>query len=301
MVNTPVLYITFARPEYASRSFAAIKNAQPKKLYFYSNKARDEKPDEIKRNLEVRSYVEQIDWDCEVKTWFRDEYVDIFTSINGAINWIFDNEEMAIVLEEDCVASLAFFDYCEKLLIRYKDEPRVRLISGDNFTPEFNPQGFDYFFTRISHIYGWASWQNRWKSLDWEMEEWPSIRKTKFKLFYPHFLERLYYSFMFSRIYKRDAEQKAWDFTTCYNMVKNDEVSVMPKHNLVFDIGEVGDNHAVSTKKEIKNAYNKSTYPTEHYPLKLSSIDSYDYPHFKKHVLGKFLQYEFKKYRKKNI
>jgi hypothetical protein len=83
MVETPVLYITFARPEYASKSFEAIKKSKPKKLYFYSNKARDDKPDEVKRNLLVRSYIDQIDWDCDVKTWFREAMLVCITSIWG--------------------------------------------------------------------------------------------------------------------------------------------------------------------------------------------------------------------------
>lgn len=40
--------------------------------------------------------------------WVRNEYVDVFTSIWGAIDWIFDNENSACVIEEDVVASLAF-------------------------------------------------------------------------------------------------------------------------------------------------------------------------------------------------
>ena len=116
MVDTPVLYITFARPEYASQSFAAIKKAQPKKLYFYSNKARTDRPDEVARNEEVRSYVKQIDWDCEVKTWFREDYVDVYTSLWGAIDWLFDNEEKGIIIEEDVVASLTFYSFVDQII-----------------------------------------------------------------------------------------------------------------------------------------------------------------------------------------
>ena len=50
VTSAPVLFITFARPEYARRSFKAIKSAAPKKLYFYSNKARDGFQEEIKNN-----------------------------------------------------------------------------------------------------------------------------------------------------------------------------------------------------------------------------------------------------------
>lgn len=299
MVNTPVLFITFARPEYASQSFAAIKKAQPRKLYFYSNKARKEKPDEVKRNEEVRSYIKQIDWDCEVVTWFRDEYVDVFTSLWGAIDWVFDNEDEAIVLEEDCVASLAFFDFCEKLLPKYKDEPRVRLISGDNFTPEYNPTGYDYFFTRLPDIYGWASWRKKWQNLDREMNDWPSIRK-RMKRFFPHFLERLYHRIIMDKILSDKYPSKPWDFTTCYNMLKNDEVSITPMYNLVEDIGVSGANHAVNIKKMGGlPKYEGNVYPTERCPEITEAFDSYDYPHFKKYIFWRFVFYELKKYRKK--
>ena len=177
MVETPVLYITFARPEYASQSFAAIKKAQPKKLYFYSNKARTDRPDEVARNEEVRSYVKQIDWDCEVKTWFREEYVDVFTSIWGAIDWIFDNEESACVIEEDVVASLAFFDYIDKLIPQYSNNGKVWIISGNNGAPKYNSTNYSYFFSHNMDIYGWASWKRVWKSLDKNMTEWALTRK----------------------------------------------------------------------------------------------------------------------------
>lgn len=299
MVNTPVLYITFARPEYASRSFAAIKKAQPKKLYFYSNKARMDRPDEIKRNSEVRSFIKQIDWDCDLVTWFREDYVDVFTSLWGAIDWVFNNEEEAIILEEDCVASLAFFDFCDKLLPRYKNESRVRLISGDNFTPEYNPDNFDYFFSRRKHIYGWASWRNRWVTLERDIKGSPRISKREMKVFFPHFLDRVFHQLSFGRLRKNESNQNPWDVVTSYNMVKNNEVTIIPRYNLVKDIGYEGANHAVVLEKTCLPDFKGEIYPVDSYPEEISPFDSYDYPHFKKHILGFLIKYEVKKYSQK--
>lgn len=33
-----------------------------------------------------------------------------------AINWVFESEDAAIILEDDCLPSLSFFDYCGELL-----------------------------------------------------------------------------------------------------------------------------------------------------------------------------------------
>ena len=100
MVNTPILFETFARVEYARKVWEAIKQAQPKKLYFYSNKGRIDRRGEIDKNNEIRSWINEIDWDCELHTWFRDECVDVYTSLRGAINWLFNNEEEGIILED---------------------------------------------------------------------------------------------------------------------------------------------------------------------------------------------------------
>ena len=65
MVQSPVLFITFSRPEYARQTWESIKLAQPKVLYFYSNKARADRVEEQERNDEIRSYIKEINWDCD--------------------------------------------------------------------------------------------------------------------------------------------------------------------------------------------------------------------------------------------
>ena len=301
MVNTPVLFETFARPDYARQAFDAIKRVKPKTLYFYSNKARNDRPDEIQRNETVRAFIKEIDWDCDLHTFFRNEYVDVFTSLWGSLNWFFDNVEEGIVLEEDCVAAPAFFDFCEKLLNRYRKETKVRLISGDNFTPEFNPKGYDYFFSHMTHIYGWASWRNRWENLDKTMDQWSSVKKQNVREYYPHVMERLYYRYILARTYKEKNENlRSWDTMTVYNMIKNHEVSIVPKYNLVKDVGALGANSIVSNN-EVEKAigYHEEFYPVDSYPSTLKPCDTYDYAHFKKHIMMGLIRYEIKKYKAK--
>lgn len=264
MVNTPVLFITFARPEYASQSFAAIKKAQPRKLYFYSNKAREDRPDEIKRNEQVRSYLTQIDWDCEVKTWFRDDYVDVFTSIWGAIDWVFDNEKEAIVIEEDVVTCPAFYEYMDTLVARYRNEKKVWIISGDNATPQFNPSDLSYFPTRYADIYGWASWADRWHTLDREMSKWPSLKKSKeFKSYYGGFLPQILQRAYFDQVYKKRPAYNPWDFIFNYNMALHRAYCLMPFVNLVADIGVSGANHEAQEKSPISEI----RIETENFPF----------------------------------
>ena len=51
MVETPVLFITFARPDYARQTWDGIKAAKPQTLYFYSNKALKKKKEKLKKTI----------------------------------------------------------------------------------------------------------------------------------------------------------------------------------------------------------------------------------------------------------
>lgn len=64
--------------------------------------------------------MKEVDWDCELHTFFREEYVDVYTSVRGAMDWVFDNEEQAIILEDDCVPSVAFLSIVISSLINIK-------------------------------------------------------------------------------------------------------------------------------------------------------------------------------------
>jgi hypothetical protein len=301
MVNAPVLFITFARQVYARQAFDAIKRAKPVILYFYSNKARIDKPDEIMNNNQIRAFVAEIDWNCELKTFFREEYVDIYTSLWSAIDWVFANEETAIILEEDCVASPPFFEYCEQLLVKYKNEPRVWMISGDNFTPKGNPEGLSYFFSCFSHIYGWAGWADRWEKMDRNLSTWPELRNSKhFKEYYSNLLIAEYHKFRVNQIFNKMEFFNPWDYIFIYNQMKNNAYAVVPSVNLVTDIGIYGihhNDHVKTANYKIRSNNDNLSYEfnitlePEHIAL-----TNYDLYHFKYHIIAPLLKRKFLKF-----
>lgn len=265
MVETAVLFETYIRDDYARVSFDAIKKAKPKKLYFYSNKAREDHPDDLRRNELIRSWVKEIDWDCDLHTFFREEYVDQYTSLSGAINWVFENEEQAIILEDDCVASLAFFDYCEKMLDKYKDEPRIWMISGDNYMEEYNPHGYDIMYTKDMQIYGWASWRDRWNKIDWNYDFISDYEKSGFiDSFFSTNKQRKFYKKLFSLQHEFIMRTHCWDFVFVNTGWIHNALAVFPSKNLVENIGLDG----VHAKQHKKAPYNKEvTYTKDIYEI----------------------------------
>jgi hypothetical protein len=241
MVETSVLFAPFARPEYARRTFEAIRKAKPKKLYFYTDKARQDKPEEIERNNEVRELVNEIDWECELKTFFREEHSgSVYISLWSAFDWVFENEEQAIILEEDCVPSPAFFDFSDKLLTKYRDDPRIWVISGNNFNDGYNPNGYDYFYSYFPYLWGWATWRNRWRKVI--RDRLPYEKIEEYKLFNQIYVlpKAAKQALKFT---KKIVNTPTWDYRFTISMKCHGGLGIIPKVNLVSNIGILGANN----------------------------------------------------------
>ena len=83
----------------------------------------------------------------------------------------------AIILEDDCVPNPTFFRFCQEMLDRYRHDQRIGMISGDNFQFGRRRNDDSYYFSKYVHVWGWASWRDRWVgSYDVTMARWPRIR-----------------------------------------------------------------------------------------------------------------------------
>ena len=286
-LQTPILFITFARPEYAVPVFSRIKKIKPRKLYFYSNKARPNNNDEIKKNIEVRNLINEIDWPCDLKTFFQASHVNIYSSLFSAIDWVFKNEDQAIILEEDCLASVAFFNYCELLLDKYKNTSKVWMISGNNFTEKGYCLSYDYFFSTYSHIYGWASWKDRWVKIDRDMERWEIAKKEK--IFYQYFQTSKQAKFVesiFDSFYKRISDTPAWDYLFWYSSIINNAYTIFPKKHLVGNIGTIGYHNNSGKSEDFNRIPDLNNYQLtfNNSPHFIYPDVAYDIFHFDNHI-----------------
>lgn len=263
MVKSPVLFQTFARPDYARQVWDAIKASKPSKLYFYSNKARADRPEEIKNNEAVRSLVKEVDWECELHTWFREEYVDVYTSLKGSVDWVCEHEEEWIVLEEDVVPTPAFFSFCDQMLDYYRNDMRVWNVSGDNFW-NLSPQGYDYLFSAYHWMYGWATWRSRWQLVDFENVRLDEMLEQDI---YRHMYKTKaqYNSRIKGRIIQRVfiEKTKCWDYMFGMACEQHGAVEVVPAFHLVTNIGVSGQHHKVAKTSfvNVESKFSKNFYP----------------------------------------
>lgn len=263
-MNTPVLFLVFNRPDTTRQVFEKLKEAQPPRLYVAADGPREDRPDEDAKCEKVRKIATNVDWDCEVNTLFRDKNLGCKHAVSSAIDWFFEQEEMGIILEDDCLPHKFFFRFCEELLHKYKDEVRVMSISGNNFQPMRRTDNSCYF-SKYMHCWGWAGWQRAWQYFDLEMEEWPKLKEERFlsKLFSSKRAQD-YWGDIFDRVYAGEID--SWAYIWQYSIWRENGVNILPEVNLVSNIGfGIDGTHTKNDESSLANLeMNKLKFPLSH-------------------------------------
>lgn len=158
-VDVAVLLIFFNRPDQFRCVFEQVRIARPSRLYLYQDGPRPDHAEDRVAIAACRAIASEVDWECEVRSFFQDENHGCDPSGYIAQKWLFEHETMGIVLEDDVVPSQAFFTYCDELLRKYEDDERVDRICGMNNIEVAEHVDTSYFFARTGSIWGWASWK----------------------------------------------------------------------------------------------------------------------------------------------
>lgn len=255
-LKTPVLLIIFNRFDTTVQVLDALRKAQTPALYVYCDGPRQAKEGEAAILQEVQAKVLQsVDWPCEVHTQFRTENEGPRLAIGHAINWFFEHVEQGIILEHDCVPHPSFFSFCESLLEYYKDNEQVMHISGDNF--QFGKWRGDgsYYFSRITHIWGFATWRRAWKHYDVHMSQYPAFKeKDRVREFIHHKRSQKFWRDIFERSYTGAIQ--SWDYQWTFSVWLQNGLAILPNKNLVSNVGFDGDalnttdpNHKLASMK----------------------------------------------------
>lgn len=157
-------------------------------------------------------------------------------SVSRAITWFFENEDKGIILEDDCLPHLDFFNFCNSLLNKFEYNEKISVITGNNFQDGHIRGEGSYYFSRYCHIWGWASWRRAWKLYDLDLTFWPEWKKSQeWKNRFSNIKERKYWEEIFNRTYAKKID--TWDYQLLASLWFNDGLTVTPNVNLVSNIG----------------------------------------------------------------
>jgi hypothetical protein len=267
--DTPILLIVFNRPDTTKRVFEKVREIKPSKLFVAADGPRPANPGERELCSEVRSIVlNNVDWPCEVKTFFREKNLGCGIGPSEAITWFFDHVEEGIILEDDIIPSNSFFEFATRLLSIYKNDETVWHIGGNSYNPY--PLQNEYYFSVYPHVWGWATWRRAWKNYRFTIDD--IDQQLLFRNIEQLFLteaEKSYWKKTFIK-YLHMKDQSVWDYQWTFRMWYNKRLAILPKVNLINNIGfEVNATHTTDKDSWLANlTANEIEIPKEKLPVK---------------------------------
>lgn len=285
METAPVVLIAFNRPKETKEVFKKIREAKVPKLYIVVDAPRENNESDKKLNDEVLDIINDIDWNCDVKKNIASKNMGVGPRPYTGIDWVFEHEEFAIILEDDCVPSLSFFDFCTELLHKYKDDPRIMHISGTRYNTEFDMRNNDsYFFSRYQYNWGWATWRRAWSYYDFNLDNYESVVKKN----YLNLRFSKYEANHWKGHFDRAKEKKAfmWDFQWQYAIFMNSGLCIFPRVNLISNIDPFG----TTVPNFVEKLYFTEigdNFRIEEHPEVICTNDQFDKYYFYNHIAPK--------------
>ncbi|PAW30084.1 hypothetical protein BKC07_04455 [Peribacillus simplex] len=280
LVDIPVLLIFFNRPEPLKKVFNSIRQARPSKLFLIQDGARKNRPDDEENINKCRKVVSEIDWECEIYTNYSESNLSCDPRVFSGISWAFQYVDRLIILEDDCVPSGSFFQFCAEILEKYKNDERIQMISGMNHIGEDTTNSDSYFFSQSGAGWGWATWKRAWEKVelqkDFDYLVDPHANKLMSNLFRT-VAPKGYKNFTLLAQKKRliniqTGKVSTWENAVGVSTFLQSQLVILPTKNLISNIGLTEDStHAVNNMKKlskgIQRVFNMETYELE-FPLK---------------------------------
>ncbi len=290
MRNVPVLILAYNRPIYTKKLIEALKKIKPKNIYISCDGPKNNQED-INNCNQTRDVFNSINWNCNIKTNYFPNNLGCRKGISRGINWFFKYEKQGIILEDDCIPTNYFFYFCNKMLMKYKNNPKIHCIGGVNFLKTKNIKE-SYYFSKYNHCWGWATWKNSWELNDPDIKFWPKFKKSKnWNTYHESKLEKKYWTKIFNNTFNRKID--SWAYPWTLSLWKVGGLTVTPKYNLVNNIG-TGQNTTHSSFREKKYFSKKNLKKTLVHPDKIIKNKLADNYVFETHFNGKNYLYPWR-------
>jgi len=275
-METAIALLIFNRADTTKRVFEAVRQAKPRKLLVVADGPRVDRPGEAEKCAATRNVIEQVDWDCDVLTNYSNSNLGCGVRISTGLDWVFSEVEEAIILEDDCLPHPHFFDFCEVLLDRYRDDERIMHIDGNHHLIDYRNQSskYSYYFSRYPLIWGWATWRRAWQHYDFKVER---LKEFIDDGWLEKFLENKRDTYVWERNFGGlYGNLYTWDYQWILTCWIHQGLAIHPEVNLVSNIGFGAEStHTRNDKNPFSSLPTKAlTFPLTHPPFMIRDSEA---------------------------
>lgn len=262
---SPIVVFAFNRLDSLKKCIDSLltnKESKFSDLYVFVDGAREHKSDEYDQVKCVQEYVQKITGFKSLTYKFSETNKGLANSIISGVSEVINEYGSAIVLEDDLIVSMSFLRFMNDGLQRYEDVKSVYSVCG--YSNKMNvPSSYipnTYFCTRSSS-WGWATWKDRWATVDWKLCNWTDAEKDcwQFNKWGGSDLYRMLNGW-------HTGKNNSWAIRFVYSQFMNDAISLFPTRSLVDNNGFDGTGTNCKTYSRFKCDYDGKnnivfTYP----------------------------------------
>ncbi|TQK18635.1 glycosyl transferase family 2 [Microbacterium sp. SLBN-154] len=265
--ETPVILVGFRRGNELRQTLEATISHHSGPIYVFLDHPRDNVASDVAACEEVGTMVSEYAAEhARVVVRRPPQNLGVARAMPAAIDWaLADGFDRFILLEEDCLPSPDFFRFMVENLERYKDDPRVAMVSGNQFLPPEMARKlpYSYYFSRFIHIWGWGAWARSWASYDHQMTALrDEVVRSNLRSLFPRKREMVFYRRVWNRQLS-DAKDTAWASRWLLAMLLARGLCICPRENLVENVGFGQE----STHTRRQSRYHRTRHQAMGFPL----------------------------------
>jgi len=225
----PIAIFIYKRENKFRRLIDTLRPLKPKKIFIIA--------DGPKNNADLliinktRQVLKEIDWDAEILTNFSDKNIGACIGVPSGLDWVFDNVERCIMLEDDRIVDPSFFYFASYILDKYEDDPRIGFVAGNTPANITDLKG-DYFFSRLYFLPTFGTWRRVWKN---RIRNYQDVNDEDYKKVIHKILKNKRFAKKQIKSYKKqkyEMNPPHWDFMWGTYCGMNNLLAVYHKNNL---------------------------------------------------------------------
>jgi hypothetical protein len=249
---TPCVVFAFNRPDKLQRVLSALKTQDVDRLIVFVDGPRSDA--EVGLVEKCKAIAKEVNW-VEKELHFAEQNRGL-PALSDNMSMVLNLYKSAVFVEDDCLPMPGFYSFMRRALDHYESEKRVFSIGGYQPIPEkyFNKYPYSLISSARFWCWGWATWQDRWKSIaphlprylelfgDWKNV--PNIAGQDIPMMVKACAE---------------GREKSWDINVAVCMLWLKQVQLLPTRGLVQNIGTEDGTHASSGSRS-QDKQNRNVY-----------------------------------------